>query len=168
MRIRGREHAARVTCAASLRPAAAVLALAVALCAPLAGAWARGDTQPVPFRVVDDGIPEPLTSQPGDVERGRAVALDRSLGNCITCHEMPVRADFQGNLGPPLEGLASRYTLPELRLRVVDSKRINPESNMPSFYRIEGLYNVRQDWAGRTMLTAQQVEDLLAYLMTLR
>lgn len=154
----------------AMRPAGAAFALALAVALGLAPAEApaRGDTQPVPFRVVEDGIPEPLTSQPGDVERGRAVALDRSRGNCITCHEMPVRADFQGNLGPPLEGLATRYTLPELRLRVVDSKRINPESNMPSFYRIEGLYNVRQDWVGRTMLTAQEVEDLLAYLMTLR
>ncbi|MCX8134658.1 MAG: sulfur oxidation c-type cytochrome SoxX [Roseococcus sp.] len=152
----------------ALRQAVLAFGLALPLGLVPGEAPARGDTQPVPFRVVEDAIPEPLTNQPGDAERGRAVALDRSRGNCITCHEMPVQADFQGNLGPPLDGLAQRYTVGELRLRVVDSKRINPESNMPSFYRIEGLYNVRRDWVGRTMLTAQEVEDLLAYLMTLR
>ena len=96
------------------------------------------------------------------------LALDRSKGNCVTCHELPVSADFQGNLGPPLTGLAERYAIGELRLRVVDSKRINPESNMPSYYRVDGLTGVRRDWAGRPMLTAQEVEDVLAYLMTLR
>lgn len=122
----------------------------------------------VPYRVVDDAIPEPLTSTPGDPARGRALALDRSKGNCVTCHNMPVNADFQGNLGPPLDGVASRWTAGELRLRIVDSKRINPESNMPSYYRVEGLTAVRRDWAGRPMLTAQEVEDILAYLLTLR
>lgn len=122
----------------------------------------------VPFTVVDDAIPQPLTSTPGDAARGRALVLDRSKGNCVTCHELPLPADFQGNLGPPLAGVADRYTIGELRLRVVDSKRINPESNMPPYYRVEGLTAVRRDWAGRPMLSAQEVEDVLAYLMTLR
>jgi sulfur-oxidizing protein SoxX len=122
----------------------------------------------VTFTVVDDAIPQPLTATPGDAVRGRALALDRSKGNCVTCHELPVSADFQGNLGPPLTGLAERYAIGELRLRVVDSKRVNPESNMPSYYRVEGFTGVRRDWTGRPMLTAQEVEDVLAYLMTLR
>lgn len=122
----------------------------------------------VPFRIVDGAIPEPLTSTPGDPARGRALALDRSKGNCITCHNMPVNADFQGDLGPPLAGVATRWTPGELRLRIVDSKQVNPDSNMPSYYRLEGLNAVRRDWAGRTMLTAQEVEDILAYLLTLR
>jgi sulfur-oxidizing protein SoxX len=122
----------------------------------------------VPYRVVDDAIPESLSGVPGDPARGRELALDRSKGNCITCHQMPVDAPFQGNLGPPLEGVASRWTEGELRLRIVDSKRINPESNMPSYYRVEGLHAVRRDWVGRPMLTAQEVEDILAYLLTLR
>ncbi|MBR0682657.1 sulfur oxidation c-type cytochrome SoxX [Roseomonas eburnea] len=130
-------------------------------------AWAQ--TAPaVPFTVVDDAIPQPLTLTPGDATRGRALALDRSKGNCVTCHELPLRADFQGDLGPPLAGVADRYSIGELRLRVVDSKRINPESNMPSYHRIDGLTAVRSDWAGRPILTAQEVEDVLAYLMTLR
>lgn len=122
----------------------------------------------VPFAVVDDAIPQPLTSTPGDAARGRALVLDRSKGNCVTCHELPLDADFQGNLGPPLAGVADRYSIAELRLRVVDSKRINPESDMPPYYRVEGLTAVRRDWAGRPMLSAQEVEDVLAYLMTLR
>lgn len=124
--------------------------------------------QLVPFEVRDGAIPEPLTREPGNAERGRTIALDRTRGNCITCHEMPVRADFQGNLGPPLEGVGERYEPGELRLRIVDSKRINPESNMPSYYRVDGLNAVRRDWRGRPMLTAQEVEDVLAYLLTLR
>ena len=81
---------------------------------------------------------------------------------------MPVNADFQGDFGPPLEGVAERWTEGELRLRVVDSKRINPDSNMPSFYRLEGLNAVRRDWVGRPILTAPEVQDILASLLTLR
>lgn len=142
--------------------------LTLALACALAAAAAAQNAPLVPYRVVDDAIPDPLTSTPGDPVRGRALALDRSKGNCVTCHNMPVNADFQGDLGPPLDGVATRWTAGELRLRIVDSKRINPDSNMPSFYRVEGLTAVRRDWAGRPMLTAQEVEDILAYLLTLR
>lgn len=144
---------------------ALVLVLSVGLSAAV---MAQSASPLVPYRVVDDAIPEPLTETKGDPARGRALALDRSKGNCITCHAMPVDAPFQGDLGPPLEGVASRWSEGELRLRIVDSKRINPESNMPSYYRVEGLNAVRRDWRGRPMLTAQEVEDVLAYLLTLR
>lgn len=136
--------------------------------AVIAVSAAASDTALVPFEVVELSIPKPLTETPGDPGRGRALALDRSKGNCITCHEMPVRADFQGNLGPPLDGIGARYEPGELRLRLVDSKRINPDSNMPSFYRLEGLVGVRRDWRGKTILSAQEVEDVLAYLLTLK
>jgi sulfur-oxidizing protein SoxX len=142
-----------------------VLALGLALPGP---APAQGGAALVPYEVVDDAIPHPLTDRPGDPERGRALALNRSKGNCVTCHEMPVEADFQGNLGPPLAGVADRYTEGELRLRLVDSKRINPESNMPSYYRVEGLTAVRRDWLGKPILEAQEIEDVLAWLMTLK
>lgn len=128
--------------------------------------------QPAPavaaFRVIDDAIPQSLTATPGDAVRGRTVALDRARGNCVTCHEMPVDAAFQGNLGPPLAGVAERYQPGELRLRLVDSKRINPESNMPSYHRVEGLVGVGARYRARPILTAQEVEDVLAYLLTLR
>jgi sulfur-oxidizing protein SoxX len=145
-----------------LRIAAAVFGASVAVSA------SASDTVVVPFEVVEFSIPKPLTATPGDPARGRALALDRSKGNCITCHEMPVQADFQGNLGPPLDGVGSRYEPGELRLRLVDSKRINPDSNMPSYYRLEGLVGVRRDWRGKTILSAQEVEDVLAYLLTLK
>ncbi len=122
----------------------------------------------VPFQVVEQAIPRPLTDAPGDAARGQRLVLDRAKGNCVTCHELPLNADFQGNLGPPLAGVADRYEPGELRLRIVDSKRINPESNMPSYYRLDGLNAVRRDWAGKPILTSQEVEDVLAYLLTRR
>lgn len=132
-------------------------------------AAARAEPAPAvaTFRVIDGAIPEPLTAQPGDAARGRAIALDRARGNCVTCHEMPVGAPFQGNLGPPLAGVAERYRPGELRLRLVDGKRLNPESNMPSYHRVEGLVGVGRRHRGRPILTAQEVEDVLAYLLTL-
>lgn len=148
-----------------LRPALAVSAVVASIVG--AGASAQNATL-VPFTVTDDAIPQPLATTPGDATRGRALVLDRAKGNCVTCHELPLSADFQGNLGPPLAGVADRYSIGELRLRVVDGKRINPESNMPSYYRIDGLTAVRSDWAGRPILSAQEIEDVLAYLMTLR
>lgn len=140
-------------------------AACITVLAPVVGALG---SDLVPFTVSDHAIRAPLTRELADAARGRAIALDRSRGNCVTCHEMPVQADFQGNLGPPLAGVATRYEPGELRLRIVDSKRINPESNMPSYYRIEGLNGVRRQFAGRPILTALEVEDVLAYLLTLR
>jgi|YNPMSStandDraft_2_1061718.scaffolds.fasta_scaffold00227_10 sulfur-oxidizing protein SoxX len=144
----------------------ACVALAAAVI--VARADAAQPAQLVPYRVVDGAIPEPLTETPGDPERGLALVLNRSKGNCVTCHKMPVKADFQGDLGPPLEGVASRWSPGELRLRIVDSKQINPDSNMPSYSGLEGLNAVRRDWVGKTMLTAQEVEDVLAFLLTLK
>lgn len=151
---------------ASLSPLLLILLGFVAL----APGRAYGQIAPAvaPFRVVDDAITAPLTSQPGDPARGQTLALDRSKGNCIACHQMPVSADFQGDLGPPLAGVAERYPPGELRLRLVDSKSINPESNMPSYHRFEGLLGVRRAFQGRPILAAQEVEDVLAYLLTLR
>ena len=118
--------------------------------------------------IVDMSIAAALTDQPGDASRGLGIALDRARGNCVTCHELPLAVDFPGNIGPPLAGAADRYSAGELRLRLVDSKQINPDSNMPSYYRVAGLNGVRQAFAGRPILTAQEIEDVLAYLLTLR
>ena len=150
-------------------PAVQRIAVVVMLVALMSGRVAVGQGEAlVPFEVVENAIPQPLTSRPGDAARGRALALNRAKGNCVTCHELPVTADFQGNLGPPLTGVAERYPAGELRLRIVDGKRINPDSNMPSYYRLHDLNAVRREWVGRPMLTAQEVEDVLAYLLTLR
>ena len=129
----------------------------------------RADTSELPRPpIVELAIAQALTEQPGDPVRGLRIALDRAKGNCVTCHEVPLAVDFPGNLGPPLSGVGERYSAGELRLRLVDSKQINPDSNMPSYYRVAGLTAVRSAFAGRPILTAQEIEDVVAYLQTLR
>ncbi len=124
----------------------------------------------VTYTIVDDfSIPESLTGAPGDPVKGREVAINRRLGNCLACHVMPIpEQPFHGETGPDLDGVADRYTEGELRLRVVDSKSINPYTMMPAFYRVEGFHRVMERFAGKPILTAQEVEDVVAYLMTLK
>ena len=124
----------------------------------------------VSYDVVDDfSIPVSLTGKPGDPAEGRKVAINRRLGNCLACHKMPGPEEpFHGETAPDLAGVADRYEEGELRLRVVDPKIVNPATMMPSFYRIEGLNRVMKDFQGKPMLTAQQVEDVVAYLVTLK
>jgi sulfur-oxidizing protein SoxX len=123
----------------------------------------------VPYAVVGDAIPKPLTSQPGDAKRGRAIVENRQLGNCLACHSLPIpNAADPGNVGPPLAGIGSTLTAGELRLRVVDSKVVDPTTIMPSYYRVRGLHDVEKTFAGKPMLDAQQVEDVVAYLQTLK
>ena len=90
-------------------------------------------------------------------------------GNCLLCHAVPeTGARFMGNLAPPLSGVGTRLDAGQLRLRIVDSMRINPQTIMPSYYRTEGLVQVAEPWSGKPILSAQQVEDVIAYLLTLR
>jgi sulfur-oxidizing protein SoxX len=118
--------------------------------------------------VEGDAIRERFAPAPGDAARGREVVISRD-SNCILCHAVPgsgVRA--MGNLGPPLAGVGARFTEGQLRLRIVDSLRLNPDSIMPAYYRVEGLNRVARELRGKPVLTAQQVEDTVAYLKTLR
>jgi L-cysteine S-thiosulfotransferase len=127
-----------------------------------------GDTL-VEYRVVNGAIPEPLTDQAGDAERGRRTVLDRDGGDCVICHAMPLpQRQFHGTVGPPLDGVGSRYTAGELRLRLVNPKAFNPQTIMPAYYKVEGLYRVLERHRGKPILTAQQVEDVVAYLLTLQ
>lgn len=144
----------------------AVLGAGVAVLAMIGPALGEGV---VAYRVVDGfSIPEPLTAAPGDPERGRAVAINRRQGNCLSCHVMPIAEQpFHGEVGPSLYGVANRYDAAELRLRVVDAKVVNPDSFMPAFYRTEGLHDVSEAFRDKPILDAQQVEDVVAYLMTL-
>lgn len=121
------------------------------------------------YVIVDNAsIPEALTTTPGDPERGREVAVNRRQGNCLACHVLPIEEQpFHGEVGPPLNGVANRYDAGELRLRVVDSKVMNPDTIMPAFHRVEGLHRVSSQFADKPILTAQQVEDMVAYLLTL-
>lgn len=111
----------------------------------------------------------PLTDVPGDSARGLATVRDATIATCLICHAMPIPQEpNHGNLGPPLEGVGDRYSEGELRLRIVDAKKLNPDTIMPAYFRVEGLYRVDAPYAGKTIYTAQQVEDVVAYLMTLK
>jgi L-cysteine S-thiosulfotransferase len=120
---------------------------------------------------VQTGTPTPLTALPGDSRRGKAIAVDSDRGNCIICHKMPmpdIPPDAFGDLGPPLDGVGTRLSAAELRLRIIDARRINPETIMPPYQSIERLRRVRRRYVGAPILSAQDVEDLVAYLATLQ
>jgi sulfur-oxidizing protein SoxX len=130
--------------------------------------WCCAAVQAAPV-VVDDGIPQPLAALPGDAARGRSIVADRQTGLCLLCHRAPIAEErFQGDLATDLAGAGSRWSEAQLRLRLVDARRLNPASIMPAYYRSEGLQRVGPAWQGRTILSAQQLEDVLAYLRTLR
>ena len=122
-----------------------------------------------PYQVVGDAIPASLTGQPGDPVRGKAIVVSRQTGLCLLCHSAPLPEEkFQGTIGPDLKGAGSRHTEGELRLRIVDSRLLDPGTIMPSYYRLEGLDRVAPAFRGKTVLTAQQIEDVVAFIMTLR
>ena len=130
---------------------------------------ADGATVPVPFAVVGDAIPAPLTDDPGDPDRGRAIVADRTRGLCLLCHAAPFpRERFQGNLAPNLADVGDRLSPGALRLRLVDGRRRDPETIMPAYYSLDGLTRVGAPWRGRTILEAQEIEDVVAFLATLR
>jgi sulfur-oxidizing protein SoxX len=118
---------------------------------------------------VGDTIPQSLTAKPGDAARGREIAFSRDRGNCPVCHVLPAPDEkLHGDVGPSLVGVAGRLNEGQLRLRLVDGRRLNPAGVMPSYYRVDGLKRVATTYAGKTVLTAEEIEDVLAYLMTLR
>jgi L-cysteine S-thiosulfotransferase len=120
-----------------------------------------------PYRVEGDAIRERL-AEPGDAARGRQIVASRD-SNCLLCHSVPdAGVRFMGDVGPPLSGIGARLSEGQLRLRIVDSMRLNRDTIMPSYYRMDGLNKVAEAWRGKPVLTAQQVEDTVAYLSTLR
>lgn len=140
--------------------AAAALA-AAALAAPAQGV--------APYAVVGDGIPAPLTATPGDPSRGRAIVTNRQAGLCLLCHRGPFPEErFQGTIASDLAGTGARWSVAQLRLRVVDARRLDPASPMPAFHRAAGLTDVAPALRGRPILDAQAVEDVVALLATLR
>ena len=121
-----------------------------------------------PYEVVGDAIPKSLTGEPGDAERGRAIVVKRE-STCLLCHSGPFPEQrFQGDLSPNLKGTGARWSEGELRLRLVDAARLNPATIMPSYYRVDGLTRVAQNFRGKPALTAEQIEDVVAYLKTLK
>lgn len=122
-----------------------------------------------PYTIDGDAIPASLTGAAGDPARGRAIILDRRLGGCLLCHTGPFpQEEFQGTLAPDLSAAGSRWSEGELRLRLVDATRLNPDTIMPSYYRADGLTRVGERWRGKPILTAEQIEDVVTFLMTLR
>lgn len=122
-----------------------------------------------PYAIGGDAIPASLTGTAGDPVRGRAVVEDRRLGACLLCHAGPFPEEkFQGTLAPDLSGAGSRWSEGQLRLRLVDPTKLNPDTIMPAYYRVEGLTRVGPAWRGKPILTAEQIEDVIAFLVTLR
>ncbi|MBV9826114.1 MAG: sulfur oxidation c-type cytochrome SoxX [Alphaproteobacteria bacterium] len=123
----------------------------------------------VPYEVIGDTIPHPLTSEAGDAARGREIVANRQVGLCLLCHRGPFsETPLQGDLAPDLAGAGMRWSVPQLRLRIVDASRINPETIMPSYYRTENLTRSARSYQDKPILAAQQVEDVVAFLATLR
>ena len=142
------------------------LAVLLALAAP--AAWAQQGPRDVVV-VEGDAIPEPLAARPGDAARGRAIVANRSVGLCLLCHSGPIPEErLQGTLAPSLAGAGARWSVGQLRLRIVDGARLNPDTIMPPYYRTTGLRRVARTFEGKTILTAEQVEDVVAYLATLK
>jgi L-cysteine S-thiosulfotransferase len=146
----------------SSRAAFAMLVLtsltSAALCAPL-----------MPYTVVGDAIPQSLTGAPGDAGRGRAIVANRAVGLCLMCHSGPLpEVKLQGNLAPDLAGSGSRLSAGQLRLRLVDASRLNPKTIMPPYYRVDHLIQVAPMYRDAPVLSAEQIEDVVAYLSSLR
>ena len=122
----------------------------------------------LPYKIVGDGIPDSLTGSPGDAARGRVLVLARTT-TCILCHSGPFpETRFQGDLAPDLSGAGNRWTASQLRLRLVDAARFNPDTIMPSYYRNDGLVRVGRNFAGKPILSAAEIEDIVAFLAALR
>ena len=151
----------------SADPRAAVIAAALLAAAGPTAIADEGSLRP--YAVVGDSIPGSLTGEAGDPARGRAIVVDRRLGACLLCHTGPFAEErFQGTLAPDLSGAGSRWSAGQLRLRLVDATRLNPDTIMPPYYRVDGLARVGSSWAGKPILTADQIEDVVAFLSTLR
>lgn len=146
-----------------MRPGGPAVALA------LLGATASVAEPLQPYLVQGDAIPASLTGAPGDAARGRELVGDRRRGLCLLCHQGPFPdAHLQGELAPDLRGVGDRLSVAQLRLRIVDIRALNPTSLMPAYYRAEGLQRVGPDWRGKPVLSAQEIEDVVAYLASLR
>lgn len=117
----------------------------------------------------NDEIPGPLTGSKGDPARGRAIVVERQVGLCLLCHSGPFPEQrFMGDLAPDLSGVGARLSAAQIRLRIVDPGRVNPATIMPAYFKTDGLQRVAPAFRGKTILTAQQIEDVVAFLATLK
>lgn len=141
------------------------LGIAITLLALLSGCAA----QTVAPRVAADAIATPLTATPGNAARGKAIVISREGGHCILCHHVPVEeVKIFGNVAPALDGVGSRLSVAQLRQRVVDITAVNPDAVMPAFHRTGNLQRVAREYREQPVLSAQQVEDVVAWLASLK
>ncbi|HEX7052692.1 MAG TPA: sulfur oxidation c-type cytochrome SoxX [Burkholderiales bacterium] len=110
----------------------------------------------------------PVAAWAGDAERGRAIATARAEAGCILCHAIPGAAGPAGDLGPSLAGVASRLSAAEMEARIVDASRFNPDTVMPPYGRTEGLHQVAEQYRGKPLLSDAQIDDVVAFLLTLK
>lgn len=133
------------------------------------GVYALPATALEPFAAVGDAIPAPLGGLTGDAQRGATLVRDRERGNCLICHRGADPSEpFQGNIGPPLAGVGARLDAGQIRLRLVDASLLNPQTVMPPYFRTENLHDVAPAFRGKPALSAQEIEDVVSYLATLR
>ena len=115
-----------------------------------------------------DSIIESLSVEPGDPVRGRAIVASRQTGLCLLCHSGPFPEErFQGNLAPELKASVARLSAPQLRARIVNAAHFNPQTIMPSYYQTSNLNRVASKFAAQTILSGQEIEDVIAFLVTL-
>lgn len=144
---------------------------AVAVMGFASTAFAMGPIAPADVVIKEGMVEASVSGAAGDAEMGSKVFADRGLGNCLACHAVEDQSAelFHGEVGPPLDGVGDRWSVEELRAIVVNSKEaLSPETIMPGFYSLEVGADVRKDLVGKTILTAQQVEDVVAYLATIK
>jgi len=143
--------------------------LVAAVCCALAAGFAMRAEALRPYVIVGDAIPASLTGATGDPARGRAIVTNRSVGLCLLCHSGPFPDErFQGNMAPDLNGAGRRWSAGELRLRLVDARKLNPATIMPPYYVVDGMNRVVPSLRGKPILSAEQIEDVVAFLATLR
>jgi sulfur-oxidizing protein SoxX len=129
---------------------------------------AAGDAGLARYEIVSDAVPTSLTGTPGGPARGRAILVNRQVGLCVLCHAGPFPEErLRGSLAPDLAGVGSRLSVGQLRLRVIDASRVNPSTIMPPYYRTDGLTRVAPAYAGKPILNAEEIEDIVAFLATL-
>jgi sulfur-oxidizing protein SoxX len=144
--------------------------LASAFIAAVALGWMPANAQGLrPYTIAGDAIPASLTGTKGDPVRGRAIVANRQVGLCLLCHTGPFPDErFQGDLAPDLRGAGTRWSEGQLRLRIVDARKLNPDTVMPPYYVVDGLKRVAAPFRGKPLLSAEQIEDVVAYLASLR
>ncbi|MGQ3353158.1 MAG: sulfur oxidation c-type cytochrome SoxX [Phreatobacter sp.] len=132
-------------------------------------AAAAAGQEVAPFVVSGDVVAAPLGGLAGSAERGGRIVRNRETANCLICHTIPDATEaFMGEVGPPLAGVGARLAAGQIRLRLIDPTLANPDAVMPAYHRTAGLVHVDARWRGRPVLSAQDIEDVVAYLSALK